>query len=567
MVMRPSIRPSGEQELFVRAARAAKSLRSAFRWRLIRLAVHADAFRYDPRKYLQAWVWYVRGWRVRAANQFSALGSHSPLAYDLWIARDEPEAMEGLRASLARPTAEVIPVIDCRDSCAGLEGTLAAIARAGSTTVPIMIGGPADRQAIRVEHPHEIAEVIGRDIWLCPIWPGDLLAVDALKIYGSAAAQAVDTSVIYADDDLVGPNCKRRAPHFKPDWNPELFQQHDFITGAAVVRVSVENLKELPTSGWAKAMIVRGIERSPLPLHLPVVLHHRCDRPTPIIPAKASAPLPDPVPLVTIIIPTRNRVALLRDCVAGVYRTKYPKLETIIVDNGSDEPETLAYLEELESHGATVLRLPGPFNYSALNNHATTLARGEVLCFLNNDIEMLDPDWLAPLVRQALRPELGAIGARLLYSDGRIQHAGLFVGICDAAGHGHRLQPSNESGYFERARLPQRVSAVTGACLVVERQKFLAVGGFDEREFPVAFNDVDLCLKLTDKGWASFYEPRSTLIHHESKSRGSDREIMNRDRFAAELDALRRKWHTHERHDPYHHPWLSRSSEQFLISI
>ena len=169
---------------------------------------------------------------------------------------------------------------------------------------------------------------------------------------------------------------------------------------------------------------------------------------------------------------------------------------------------------------------------------------GDLLCFLNNDVEMVDDDWLSMMVRQALRPEIGAVGARLLYPDRTIQHAGVYMGIGGGAGHGHRFLRDDDAGYFERARLPQQVSAVTAACLVVKREKFLAVGGFDEVDFPVAFNDVDLCLKLNERGWQSFYEPRATLIHHESKSRGSDRARPNKARFAGELAALKRKWQT-----------------------
>lgn len=272
-------------------------------------------------------------------------------------------------------------------------------------------------------------------------------------------------------------------------------------------------------------------------------------------------------PPVTAIIPTRDRRELLKTCMEGLGRTNYPHLEVIIVDNGSRQPDAIEYLEALERSGAAVLRVPGPFNYSALNNAAVRHARGEILCFLNNDVEFTDPDWLTLLVQHAVKRDIGAVGARLLYPDGTIQHAGVFTGIGGGAGHAHRFQRADEPGYFERARLPQRVSAVTGACMVVAKDKFLAVGGFDEARFPVAFNDVDLCLKLNDRGWQSFYEPRSTLIHHESKSRGNDRSKMNRARFSAELAALKRVWNTDKRRDPYHHPNLSPFCEQFLVGV
>jgi GT2 family glycosyltransferase len=186
---------------------------------------------------------------------------------------------------------------------------------------------------------------------------------------------------------------------------------------------------------------------------------------------------------------------------------------------------------------------------------------------MNNDIEVLAPDWLTVMATQALRPEVGAVGAQLLYPDGRIQHAGVVIGVGNAAGHAHRfLQPEAE-GYFRRHALPQFVSAVTGACLVVHREKFLAVGGLDEANFAVAFNDVDLCLKLNARGWQSFYEPRAVLVHHESVSRGLDTDPVGAARFAGELAALQRIWRTNEIVDPYHHPMLSRASEQFALDL
>ena len=192
---------------------------------------------------------------------------------------------------------------------------------------------------------------------------------------------------------------------------------------------------------------------------------------------------------------------------------------------------------------------------------------GDPQNLLNNDIEVREAGWLATMATQALRPEVGAVGARLLYPDGRIQHAGVVIGVGNAAGHAHRFLHPDEEGYFQRHSLPQFTAAVTAACLVVEREKFLAVGGLNETDFAVAFNDVDLCLRLNQKGWQSLYEPRATLIHHESVSRGLDRDSVGSARFSGELAALKRLWKTDEIYDPYHHPHLSRASEQFAVAL
>lgn len=548
-----------------------KSSAKSFGWRKawVTMAVHADAFRLNSAAYLRAVAWRIRGLRVRSRSHISMLASHSPRVYDLWIARDEPKAVSAAKAAVDRRSANrIIPVIDCREGADGLEETLRSLRSASASTPAVLIGGPAIIGTINITGLDEMSELIGPgDAWLCWLRPGDRLAGGAFTIYAGAAELAGEAGLIYADDDLLSPAGKRRAPHFKPGWNPELFEHHDYVTGACIVRVTKADLANVRGDRWEQSLIGMAARRKTGPLHLPLVLHHRRDRPNPVVPGRPTELLSDTIPTVTAIVPTRNHVDLLRTCIEGLRRTAYPGLDILVVDNGSDEPNAVAYLDTLKREGVTVLSIPGPFNFSALNNTAVQHARGDMLCFLNNDVEMVDPDWLALLVRQAVRPDIGAVGARLLYPDGTIQHAGVFVGIGGAAGHGHRLQSADASGYFERARLPQRVSAVTAACLVVSREKFEVVGGFDEEDFRVAFNDVDLCMKLNDRGWTSFYEPRATLIHHESKSRGCDRSERNRERFAGELRALKRKWKTDKRRDPYHHPHLSRLSEQFLIEI
>jgi GT2 family glycosyltransferase len=535
------------------------------RWKcaMLWLRIQADAFAFAPLGYLQALAWRARGLRVRSRNRIAALAGRSPSAYAFWVACREPRLMTAkLQRSGVPP---IVIVIDCRRSCQGLRQSLDSLP---VDARPVLIGGPEVAGAARVQSVADLASCFdGPEAWLCAISCGDLLAGDALAVYADAIARNPTRQVVYSDDDLVDETGRRNAPHFKPDWNPELFQHHDFLTGASVVRVHRDDLHQLDEERWMEVLVRKTIDRSGEALHVARVLHHRRNRPAPILPAKPAPERGERLPSVTAIIPTRNRSDLLRNCVEGLLRTGYPGLEIIVVDNHSDEPESVAYLRELAKAGIEVMRVEGPFNYSALNNAAAARARGELLCFLNNDVEMLESDWLALLARQAVQPDIGAVGARLLYPDGTVQHAGVFTGIGGGAGHGHRFLRHDEGGYFERARLPQRVSAVTAACLVVSREKFLAVHGFDERDFPVAFNDVDLCLKLNERGWQAFYEPRATLIHHESKSRGSDSAKANRGRFAEELAALKRKWRTHERPDPFHHPHLSPFCEQFLIGV
>jgi len=217
--------------------------------------------------------------------------------------------------------------------------------------------------------------------------------------------------------------------------------------------------------------------------------------------------------------------------------------------------------------GVKIIRDDRPYNYSQLNNLAAEKAVGDYLCLLNNDTEIIQPSWLREMIRQAIRPNIGAVGAKLLYDDMSIQHAGVVIGLCGSAGHVHRYLPNDNPGYFARAHVAHYVSAVTAACLVVKKGKFHEVGGLDEENLAIAFNDVDFCLKLEKRGWRNLYEPNAVLFHHESKSRGRDTSRQNIERYLRELHVLRERWGAIDYQDPLHHPHLDRSSETYLLGL
>ena len=542
---------------------------AALRKYWLTLLVHADAFRFEPAGYCQALLWRLRGFRLRSRNRFAALMGRSRHAYALWIARTEPRVHAAILREQPDGHPSILPVVVFGESIVSADARERSM---GTSEVPgsvALAGRPTGSRSSDGERATQLADLVtSQGSWLCIVNMGDRLAANALEIYARAAACNPERWIIYADDDLIARGA-RSEPHFKSDWNPELFEHHDFITGSAIVRVTPEMVRALPTPlprDWPAAVVREALKRG-APLHLPVVLHHRIERPKPSVPRLRALARPPAAPLVSVIVPTRNRLSLLRACVEGVKRTAYPQSELIVVNNDSDDRDTLRYLKTLEGQGVKVLNVPGPFNFSALNNFAAEQASGELLCFLNNDVEIIDDDWLALLVRQAMKDDIGAVGGRLLYPDRTIQHAGVVTGVGGGAAHAHRYEREEETGYFLRHRLPQRVSAVTAACLVVAKRKFLVVGGFNQEDFPVAFNDVDLCLKLNARGWQSFYEPRAVLIHHESKSRGSDSAKENRARFAEELAALKRHWGTDRLRDPYHHPHLSPFCERFYIAL
>lgn len=528
----------------------------------LQLLVHLDAFRAAPLAYLTAIRWWAMGKRLRARGQLAPLLNRSPRAYGLWALQQEKTKASACNDATFGPA--IIALIDITAGQDGLDDTRSSLSKQG---VPTLLIDATSSQTF-VDAATQIDW--SQNPWLMPMTSGDKILPGGIVAYrGLLAEQGTGNQtakIIYADDDLLSRRGRRHDPHFKPDWNGELFRHFDYLTGSCIIRTSRQDWEAIVgANDWTDQLVLHATSQG-TPLHLRKMLHHRRVRPAPRVPAKPII-ASDSLPSVTVIIPTRNHVNLLRTCLEGLATTRYPHIEVIVVDNDSDDTQTLSYLGSLDATRIKLLRHGGVFNYSAINNRAVGEAQGHLLCLLNNDIEVTDPDWLATMAVPALRDEVGAVGAQLLYPDGRIQHAGVVIGIGNAAGHGHRFVRPDEEGYFRRHALPQFTSAVTAACLVVEREKFLAVGGLDETNFPVAFNDVDLCLRLNQRGWQSIYEPRATLIHHESVSRGLDQDTVGAARFASELAALQRLWHTDDIVDPYHHPQLSRASERFAVAI
>ena len=278
--------------------------------------------------------------------------------------------------------------------------------------------------------------------------------------------------------------------------------------------------------------------------------------------------LPERPPLVSVIICTRDQSALLEACVSGLLeQTAYPTLELVIIDNGSVEAKTVAYFDSLrKKSNVRIFRDDKVFNFSALNNFGARQAQGSVLVFLNNDIKVIHEDWLAEMVSQALRPNVGAVGAKLLFANRRIQHAGVVLGLGGVAGHAFRHFPGAAWGYFGRAQLTQNFSAVTAACMAIEKRKFEEAGGFDAVNLPIAYNDVDLCLRLKNLGYSQVWTPFATLYHLESASRGVDNlDAAKMKRLKTEAEYMKKKWGDLLSHDPAYNPNLSLDNEEFLI--
>ena len=441
----------------------------------------------------------------------------------------------------------------------------------------------------------------------------DLLAPHALYEVARYIAGRPLADILYSDEDHIDDAGRRSNPYFKPDWNPELMLGQNFISHLGVYRrdlvervggfrIGLEGSQDYDLALRAVA------ETTPdRVVHIPRVLYHwrqatrtksfsevaldHCARngrlavqeflapsvpgvsvqPVPGMPgwSRVIYPVPQPEPLVSVIIPTRNHADMLGLAVDGLlHRTDYSALEVLIVDNGSDEPASLALFAELRKDPRIrVLHCPGPFNYSALNNRAVQEAAGDLILLLNNDVDVINPGWLREMVSHAIRPGIGAVGAKLLYPDGTIQHGGVTVGVGGVAGHQYLHHPRGDVGYFGQLVLARNITAVTGACLLLRRQSFQEVGGLDEISLPVAFNDIDLCLKLVARGYRNLWTPYAELYHHESASRGSDLAGKKAARFMAEVSVMRQRWGEVLDHDPYWNPNLALHATEVLLAF
>jgi GT2 family glycosyltransferase len=273
-------------------------------------------------------------------------------------------------------------------------------------------------------------------------------------------------------------------------------------------------------------------------------------------------------PLVSVIVPNKDHPEMLARCVDSLAKSSYANYELIVVENGSTKPETFALYEQIKQQPhARVLEWKKPFNYAAVNNFAAAAARGEYVLFLNNDIESINPDWLESLVKQAAQPGVGAVGAKLYYADDTIQHAGIVVGMGGVAGHAHLNFPRQAPGHMQRLTYTQNVAAVTGACLLMPKRVFDAVGGFDEG-YVLAFNDVDLCLKVLAAGYRIVWTPDAELYHLESKTRGPEDTDEKQKRFKREFDLFHSKWGAFLKSgDPYYSPHFRLDRPDFALKV
>jgi GT2 family glycosyltransferase len=422
-------------------------------------------------------------------------------------------------------------------------------------------------------------------------------------------------NIVYTDVDYINSAGQRHNPWFKPGWDPDLLLAQDYFNELAVYRRTlVEAVGGLrPGFDGAEfhdlALRTTAVTTPDRVLHLPSILYHKreenkaiqlegalvdlrgvdasrravrdclaCRGDTKALVDGAARipgtlrivwPIPTPEPLVSVIVSTRDQADLIAQCVEGLLqRTNYSDLELLIVDNESIESTTFTLFDRLTSEDARVriLHYPGPFNYSALNNAAAREAKGEVLLLLNNDVSVIESGWLREMVSQALRPDVGIVGAKLLYPNGHVQHGGIVLGPNGAVVRVLRQANWKDAGYFGQLALSRTLSAVTGACVAIRRAIFFEVGGFDEVNLPVTFNDIDFCLRVADYGYRVVWTPYAELFHLECASRGLDDDPIKRARYVREREHFSKTWGPLvDSADPFHNPNLLFAGEGFQM--
>ncbi len=401
--------------------------------------------------------------------------------------------------------------------------------------------------------------------------PGDELSPTALYEAVLALQSQPQTLLLFTDEDSLRDGV-RTAPRFKPAWSPDAMQAGNTIGQLALFdRALLEDAGGLQPNAWPNHvddLTIRAAAKAGMAAvhHLPAMVFHRQARAAVAVPRSSSAaglegqalhqPSPMPtgsLPLVSVIVPTRNHADLLARCADGVLNgTDYAPLELLIVDNGSDQPNAVALLAELAADARVrIVHRPDRFNFAALNNAAAVDARGELLVLLNNDVEILDPAWLTTLVRHAVRPDIGIVGAKLLYPDNTVQHAGILLGPDGAATHVGRGAPADDPGYLGQLSCTRDLCAVTGACLAIRAATWKMVDGMDER-LAIAWNDIDLCLRVRQAGLRVIWTPDVVLLHRESASRGLEAaDPAELARFRQEQTLVRARWGAAVDADPF----------------
>lgn len=446
--------------------------------------------------------------------------------------------------------------------------------------------------------------------WLALVDHDDLLSRHALLFMAREIARFPDAKILYSDEDKIDEQDVRHSPYFKSDWNKYLFYSQNLITHLGVYRTDlvreVGGFREGTEGSQDYDLALRCMEKidDKQIKHVPRILYHWRVHPESTADSSSNAKpyamlngqkvlnehfsrkgvharaelighgyrlhfrLPEELPLVSVIIATKDHHGLISRCLKSLLeKTDYRRFEVILVDNGTTEEKAKQCLQHYaNSDNVRVLSAPGPFNYSELNNRGVENARGDLVVLLNNDIELVEACWMKEMVSLAIQPDVGCVGALLLYPDETVQHAGVVTGIGGWAGHAHRGFDWKTPGYGGRLSLVSEYSAVTGACLMVRRALFEEAGALDEANLKIACNDVDLCLRIKSMGYRNVFTPHARLIHHESASRGYEDTPEKKARFEREVAFMHERWGELLSNDLCYNPNLTLAAENFGLA-
>lgn len=446
----------------------------------------------------------------------------------------------------------------------------------------------------------------------------DEIAPDALFEVAKVLNENKNLDFIYSDEDKLDENGDRVEPFFKPDWSPDYFMSTMYTCHLGVYRKSLIDKVGGFRKGYEGSqdydLVLRVTELTKNIYHIPQILYHwrkiegstsseYSDKSYAKISAKKAledvlrrrslsgkivqGKTPESFrmkydikdnPLVSILIPTWNKKDILQRCIESIEsKTDYKNYELLIIDNRSDEQDAIEYLKQL-SKKHRVIKYNKPFNFSAINNFAVKKAKGDYILFLNNDTEIINTEWLSAMLEQAQRESIGAVGAKLVYPNGQLQHGGVILGIGNngvdgIAGHANKYMNADQGNFTDLSVYKNRInqicnfSAVTAACLMTRKEVFEKVGGFNEKDLTIAFNDVDLCLKIRKSGYNIVYTPYAELYHHESISRGGEDDPEKQARFARECEYMLKTWGNTLRNDPYYNPNLTKAHEDYSLDI
>lgn len=567
------------------------------RWRVVRLRrgkrvllnlQHIE----EPLQLLELWMLRIPRWdalrrvrrRLSHSDQLASLGSASRSIPKLW------RHYNRLLAAQAR-----------RHSLVSYEQWQRSVESAALVALPAMPASWA--AAFEVRQFGDRTPVQPRQ-WAVLLAPGVELSAGCLPAIAHALQQVPDALLLYGDEDAICPNGQRHSPRFNPAWNRELCWCDPHYSSCWVVAAELWNALAPKCSLASWQHLVLGLTKHASTAveaiwHLPMVLVHRHTESQPPLSAPAMEGLlqtllatelaPQVLPAVgvpgyrlqwalpaqsmlSVVIPMRDRPELIQACVASIDR--YPpgcELEIVVADNGSIQAESHAWLAQFQSNSSDrrkhiVVPAAGPFNYAAINNVAVQQSSGSVLLLLNNDVEFLESGWGRELASQALRPGIGCVGALLLHVDYTVQHGGVILGIGGIAAHSHQYRPVTEPGYQSRLHLPQELSAVTAACLAIQRQHWDALSGLDAELLAVNYNDVDLCLRARQLGLRNLYLPQVRAIHHESKSRGRP-EGAAFWQWRREWAVMEARWGPLLQADPAYSPHLSLELQDWSLAL